>query len=59
METAYKHFITATTKVAYRDLDTNSTVDELNYGRIILKFADGIAYDGYKILENLVDLLFV
>lgn len=56
---AYKHFNLATTKVAYLDLNERSTKDEINYGKIITQFVNGIAVDSYEILHNLVNLLYL
>ena len=57
---AYKYFNTATSKVAYLDVDVNtSSQNDINYANIISQFANGIAVDSYEILENLVDLLYL
>ena len=58
IDKAYKAFITATNNVAYLDLDASSTVNELNYGKIISQFVDGIAYDSYEVISNLASLLY-
>lgn len=57
-EQSYSYFNTATSKVAYLELDEHSTADEINYGQIITGFACGIAIDSYEIINNLVDLLY-
>lgn len=58
-EDAYATFNLATSKVAYLDLNTKSTADEINYGKIISNFTNGIAYDSYEIVQNLVNLLYL
>lgn len=59
IDTAYKHFIKATNKVAYLDLNENSTLTQVNYGKIISHFVNGIAYDSYEVISNLVSLLYM
>ena len=56
---AYQHFNLASDKIAYADLDSGSTTDELNYGKIMTEFVNGIAFDSYEILQNLVELLYL
>ena len=58
-DVAYKHFNTATENVALLDLTSASTDNEINYGKIIVKFSDGIANDSCEILNNLIDLIFL
>ena len=58
-ETAYSHFNVATSKVAYLDLDEKSTIDEINYGKIIDNFTYGLAVDSYEILSGLIGLLYL
>jgi len=59
IDTAYNHFVNATEKVSYLKLSEHSTVNELNYGKIIYEFAEGMAIDSYEILNNLVNLLYI
>lgn len=56
---AYKHFNLATSKIAYLDLDEHSSINDVNYGKIITQFVNGIAVDGYEIIKNLVNLLYI
>jgi len=56
---AYKNFITATNKVAYLSVNENSNINDINYSKIISQFVDGIAYDSYEILNNLIQLLYL
>ena len=58
-DVAYKHFNTATENVALLDLTSASSANEINYGEIIVKFAEGMATDSYEILSNLIDLIFI
>lgn len=55
---AYNYFNTATNHVAYSSISESSSIDSINYGKIISGFANGIAYDSYEILENLITLLY-
>ncbi len=58
IEKAYKSFITATNKVAYLDLNATSSLAQINYGKMISNFVDGIAYDSYEVIRNLMLLLY-
>lgn len=55
---AYNNFKTATNKVVFSKLDSESSVDDKNYGIIITQFSNGIAYDTYEILKNLTNLIY-
>jgi hypothetical protein len=55
---AYQHFNTATSKIAYAEINNKSTISQKNYAAIITQFANGIAVDSYEILNNLTYLLY-
>lgn len=56
---AYSAFNTSTSKIKYLDLNSKSTINEINYGNIIIGFANGIAFDSYEIIKNLVTALYL
>lgn len=57
--TAYKHFNIATSKIAYLDVNVNtSSREDINYANFISQFANGIVEDSYEILNNLTILLY-
>ena len=56
INTAYQHFTSACSK---RANESNSNLDVLNYNSIITRFANGIVYDSYEIIENLINLLYI
>jgi len=56
---AYKGFINATNKIAYLSINQNSSIDDINYCNTISRFVEGIAYDSYEVLRNLVSLLYL
>lgn len=55
---AYNDFNIATNKIKYLDLNSKSTTNEISYGKLINGFANGIAFDSYEIIKNLVTSLF-
>ena len=57
-ESAYTEFSNATNKITYASLDNKSSNTEKSYGKIIDRFAYGIAVDSYEVLKNLVASLF-
>lgn len=57
---AYKTFNAATQKVAYNQVDMNtSDQTQINYSKMIKQFANGIVVDSYEILNNLINLLYL
>ncbi len=59
-DAAYNAFNTAAQKVAYSKIDINtSSQTQINYGKTIEQFANGISVDSYEILNNLIDLLYL
>ena len=56
--TAYNEFNTACSKLESVEANKNNQLHIDNYNAIVLRFANGIAYDSYEIIENLIDLLY-
>lgn len=57
-ESSYSEFNLATSKISYSTLDSKSSIEEIAYGKIIERFAYGIAFDSYEVLKNLVTALY-
>lgn len=57
-DTAYNEFNVATSKISYANLNEKSSDEEKIYGKIIERFAYGIAFDSYEVLKNLVEALY-
>lgn len=54
----YSIFNQAKEKVSYSKVKQSSNPDEQNYSKLILQFANGIAYDSYEVLLQLTNLIF-
>ena len=59
LELAYQHFNNSCSKITYLKLTESSSLDDINHGKIISSFANGIVVDSYEILSNLVELLYI
>lgn len=57
-ESAYSEFNFATSKISYANLNEKSSSEEKAYGKIIERFAYGIATDSYEVLKILATSLY-
>lgn len=58
IELEYKLFNNASNKISYANIGNKATNNEINYANAVSRFANGIAYDSYEILDKLDDKLF-
>ena len=56
---AYNHFVTASKNIMYNEINENSNTNQISYANIMNQFTNGIAYDSYEIIKNLITLSYI